>query len=198
MRYLLTMLLAAGCAAAQNSDVGFLGGISGPSGNTTISGGNTTASGSVMPSFQVNYAWEVLQRKADLYVELPLVIPVRVSGTTVTGPNGVSAAGTAGPDLFFTPGARLKVSPESRVSFYIAAGMGIASFAGTAMVTPLSVIAASRQNSFAVGFGGGIDLRLTRLLSLRADVRDFVTQAGLGGVAGRNHAIVQLGFAFHF
>ncbi len=188
------------CAAhAQNSDLGLLGGISGPRGQTTINGGTISSAGSVTPSFQVNYAWQVLQRAVDLYVELPLVIPIRASGETVVSPAGVSAAGSSGPDLFFTPGVRLKISPESRVSFYGAAGFGIASFGGTStIVTPTTVVAGGRKNSPAIGFGGGVDIRITRLLSLRGDVRDFVTESGLGGTTGRNHGIFQLGMAFHF
>ena len=44
----------------------------------------------------------------------------------------------------------------------------------------------------------GGDFRLTRLLSLRGDARDFVTREGLGGVTGRNHSTFQAGIAFHF
>lgn len=204
MRKLLTWTLWIELAAvfpaqAQNSDLGLLAGISGPRGQTTVAGGTVTATGSVTPSFQVNYAWQVLQRAADLYIELPLVIPVRVSGTAVVSAGRAVSAGSAGPDVFFTPGVRLKISPESRVSFYGAAGFGIASFGATsAIVSPATVVAGSRQNSPAAGFGGGVDVRLTRLLSLRGDVRDFVTRAGLGEVSGRNHGIFQVGFAFHF
>lgn len=209
MRLILSFVLLTGWAAAQNSDLGLLAGISGPKGQTyaiipagtsyVTLGGTSTTSGSVTPSFQVNYAWQALQRAVDLYVELPLVIPVRVSGSVVSGPGGSAAVGNAGADLFFTPGLRVKFSPQSRVSFYAAAGAGIASFAGTAtIVPPLTVQAGNRRNSFAGGFGGGLDFRLTRLLSLRVDVRDFVTGAGLGGVSGRNHAILQFGPAFHF
>ncbi len=194
----ITMLTV--CAAfAQNSDLALLAGISGPRGQTTVTGGTSTVSGSVTPSFQINYAWQVLQRAVDLYVELPLVIPVRTSGTVVSGPGGTFVTGTAGSDILFTPGIRLKISPESRVSFYGAAGFGIGSFGATAtVVLPATVIAGSRQNSPAFDFGGGLDLRLTRLLSLRGDVRDFVTRSDLGGVTGRNHGIVQFGIAFHF
>jgi opacity protein-like surface antigen len=199
MRTVLIFLMLAGVTLAQNSDLGVLAGISGPQGQTSVAGGTATASGSVAPSFQLNYAWQVLQRKADLYVELPLVVPVRVSGTVISGPAGVVSAGTAGPDLFFTPGVRLKISPESRVSFYGAAGVGVASFSGTStIVPPLTVVSGHRENSFAFGFGGGVDFRLTRLLSLRGDARDFVTRENLGEVSGRNHSIFQIGIAFHF
>jgi hypothetical protein len=192
-------VLVACAAQAQNSDLALLGGISGPRGETTVAGGTVTTSGSVTPSFQLNYAWQVLERAADLYVELPLVIPVRASGTVIAGPSGAAVAGSAGPDILFTPGVRLKFSPQSRVSFYGAAGFGVASFGATStIVAPATVVPGSRQTAFAVGFGGGLDLRLTRLLSLRGDVRDFVTRTGLGGVSGRNHAIVQVGIAFHF
>jgi len=47
-------------------------------------------------------------------------------------------------------------------------------------------------------FGGGVDFRLTRLLSLRFDLSDFVTRAGAAGVAGRNQPMFGFGVAFHF
>jgi len=47
-------------------------------------------------------------------------------------------------------------------------------------------------------FGGGADLRLTRLLSLRAEVRDVVTGRQFGGVAGRHHPVPLFGVAMHF
>jgi hypothetical protein len=50
----------------------------------------------------------------------------------------------------------------------------------------------------AFGFGGGLDFRLTRLLSLRAEGRDFVTRAGLGGESGRNHPFFTVGLGLHF
>jgi opacity protein-like surface antigen len=199
MRTIFAFIMLAGVASGQNSDLGLLAGIAGPKDQTTVTDSTTTASGSVAPSFQVNYAWQVRESTADLYIELPLVVPVRESGAVVAGPGGTAVSGSSGPDLFFTPGLRMKVSPESRVSFYAAAGLGVASFGATSTIGPsLTVVTGSRQTSLAFGFGGGVDFRLTRLLSLRADVRDFVTRAGLGGASGRIHAILQAGIAFHF
>ena len=45
---------------------------------------------------------------------------------------------------------------------------------------------------------GGIDMRLSRRLSLRAEARDFVSGANLGGVSGHNHPVFLAGLAFHF
>ena len=50
----------------------------------------------------------------------------------------------------------------------------------------------------ALDFGGGLDFRLTRLVSLRAEARDFVTGRGLGGVEGRNHPIFSFGLGIHW
>ena len=50
----------------------------------------------------------------------------------------------------------------------------------------------------AVEFGGGLDFRLTRLVSLRGEVRDFVSGRGLGGVAGRHHPIYGFGVGLHW
>lgn len=199
MRTILALLMFAGLGLAQNSDLAVLGGVSGIHGQTTYIGAGVGTLGTVTPSFQVNYAWQVLQRKADLYIELPLVIPVRISGETVSGPVVHASVANADPDIFFTPGVRLKISPESRVSFYGATGFGIASFGATSFILPgPTYVSRTRQNSAAFDFGGGVDFRLTRLLSLRGDVRDFVTRSGLGSTTGRNHAIFQLGIAFHF
>ena len=90
---ILTLFVAAaGAALAQNSDLGLLAGISGPKGQTSVSGAIVSASGSVAPSFQANYAWQVIESKADLYVELPFVAVIRSSATVVTGPGGETAS----------------------------------------------------------------------------------------------------------
>lgn len=57
------------------------------------------------------------------------------------------------------------------------------------------------SNSTAQGLlvaGGGIDVRLTRRISIRGEVRDLVTSAGLSGASGRHHVLPLFGIAFHF
>ena len=50
----------------------------------------------------------------------------------------------------------------------------------------------------AFAFGGGVDFRMTRLISLRGEVRDYVTASRLGGVSGNNHVFALMGMGFHF
>ena len=174
--------------------------MTGAENRTAVAGGTSTASGSDTPSYQVNFAWQVLQRKADLYVELPLVIPVRVSGMTIAGPAGAAAAASSGPDSFLArrvSALSFRLNPASRFMEPLGSASP-PSEQPPPSSRPFTVTPGSRRNSPAFGFGGGIDLRLTRLLSLRGDARDFVTKADLGGVTGRNHGIFQAGFAFHF
>jgi hypothetical protein len=195
IKFLLPMFLFTMFTAhAQNSDLAFLLGVSGPSGKV-VSGAQGYVNGSVGASVQFNFAWQVLQRSTDLYVEMPLIINARDTGTVAPG----VVTSSSGIDYFFTPGVRLKFSPQSRVSFYGAAGGGVASF-GTAevRVAGITAVKAGRSVSPALDFGGGLDFRLTRLLSLRFDLRDFVTRAGMGGSNGHHHGIFELGLAFHF
>lgn len=46
--------------------------------------------------------------------------------------------------------------------------------------------------------GGGIDVRLTRRISIRGEVRDLVTGAGLSGAKGRHHVLPLFGVALPF
>ena len=190
-----TLLLATGAARAQNSDFGLLIGATFPQG-TVASSPSPYVRGEVGVSAQFNYAFQAIQRAVDLYVELPLVINGRDAGLVTAG----TVSGSSGIDLFFTPGVRLKFSPESRVSLYGALGGGLGSFGAYESVTSSRGISLSstRTTTAALDFGGGLDFRLTRLLSLRVEGRDFVTRSGLGGSAGMHHTMVQFGIAFHF
>jgi hypothetical protein len=131
-----------------------------------------------LASYQLSYARQVLDTRAGgLYVELPVFT---VSNAIANG------AGS----ILFTPGVRFKFATQSRLSPYAVLGVGVASFGGSAV--------ASRTTTSAVDFGAGMDVRLTRLLSIRGEVRDFVTRPRLGDYGGRNHPVFGVGIAFHF
>ena len=193
IRMILASSLFAGAALAQNSDLAFLVGATGPSSGTV---GNGTVTSSVGSAFQLNYAAQLHETKAgQLYLELPLMIAERVKGTV--GPNVTSDTKDS---IFFTPGVRWRFTPQKRVSFYAAAGVGVGSYGTNHSFVGNGIVSntGTRTYAAAFGFGGGIDFRLTRLLSLRAEGRDFVTVSGLDGSGSRNHSFFMAGVGFHF
>jgi len=193
IRIFLLPSLFAGVALAQNSDLAILLGAAGPISSTIANG---IVSDSFGIGFQLNYAAQLHETKAgQLYLELPLMIAAQVKSTVG---NGVSDS--VKDSIFFTPGVRWRFTPQKRVSFYAAAGGGIGSFGTTLSYVGHGVVSDTlgRTTTAAFGFGGGIDFRVTRLLSLRAEGRDFVTRSGLGSSSGPNHSFFMAGVGFHF
>ncbi|MFB3779563.1 MAG: outer membrane protein [Bryobacteraceae bacterium] len=196
-RYSLTAavlaLLAGDFAQAQNSDFGILLGVSLRT-SAVVSPGRVESS--MGASVQLNYAAQLHEAAAGrLYLELPLLIAADSRGAVTT-----SIQGSKTTTVFFTPGVRFHRTIHPRVALYGAAGGGIASLARSDSVVGVGIVSSrfDRTTSAALGFGGGLDFRLTRLLSLRAEGRDFITKSGLGGERGRSHAFFTAGVGFHF
>jgi len=180
-------------AFAQNSDLGILAGV-GFRTSAVVSPGHVESSAGA--SVQINYAAQLHESAAGrFYVELPLLIASDSRGA-VAGVISASHSTT----FFFTPGVRFHHSIHPRVALYGAAGGGVASLADTTAVVSTGAVSSRRDRttSAAFGFGGGLDFRLTRLLSLRAEGRDFITKAGLRGEQGRSHPFFTVGIGFHF
>jgi opacity protein-like surface antigen len=197
MRFILLLMLLAGGAHAQNSDLGLLLGISGPTSDVNL-GTGTRISGSVGAHGQINYALQLRETSAGrLYLELPLLFGGHSSGIV----SSASVTGSSGGNVFFTPGVRLNIAPHSRVSFYVAGGLGPVLFQESNTVVASGLVNSNIRWTIAgaLDFGGGLDLRLTRLMSVRAEARDFVVSGPhLGGQNGYNHPIFGFGFGFHW
>jgi opacity protein-like surface antigen len=202
MKTVLLLTMLAGCAGAQNndraqnSDLGLLLGISGPTSSVDL-GTGARISGSVGAHGQINYAFQLRETSAGrLYLELPLLFGGHATGT-VAG----AVTGESGGMVFFTPGVRFNVAPHSRVSFYVAGGLGPVAFDESKTVVGNGLVSSDIRWTIAgaIDFGGGLDFRLTRLMSLRAEARDFVVSGKhLGGQDGYNHPIFGFGVGFHF
>ena len=194
MRILTLSILAlamAGAAVAQNSDLGLLAGVAHSS--FAFENGRTTSEYRI--GFQLNYAWQLLERPAGrLYLELPVIAPV---GSFALVGRGVSASSSA--RIFVTPGIRYQVNLQPRLALYVAGGGGIAmKVQRSVFISGINVSATSRTvTRAAAGFGGGVDFRLTRLLSLRGEVRDLITSPQVGFGDWHNLS-TQFGFALHF
>lgn len=206
----LLLSLAGSAAFAQgwqNSDFSFLFGgahVQGQVVATTIASGEstvpletTTISGSAGFATQLNFGHQITATKAGaLYLEFPITFLYEaagvVQGTTVTALNRNVQ--------FFAPGVRFKLPAYKRVSFYGALGVGWQLATDDYIVINGQVTSTPSSGIRPVlGAGGGIDLRISRWLSLRLDARDYVTFDVPSNVfsSGHNHVWVLAGFAFH-
>lgn len=194
LRTLAVAILGSCTAAAQNSDLGLLLGVSVRPSASTIGPGRIESS--VSASGQLNYAIQLHEAHAGLlYLELPLMYAENLS-SVIAGSVSESHTDT----VFFTPGVRWHYTVHPRVAVYGSVGGGVAVLSGSSSFIGNGIVRSSNGSTVtgAFGFGGGIDFRLTRLLSLRAEGRNFVTRAGLGGESGHNHAFFTVGVGFHF
>jgi opacity protein-like surface antigen len=191
-RMFLLLAVVVSSALAQNSDLGLLLGVS-----DTVTGQSTptVTIGTVSVSGQINYAVQLHDSPGGrLYLELPVVITSTQIGT-------VSAGGSAGIDetiVFFTPGVRWKFTPAARVSFYGVGGVGIVGISANVGVSGNASPTAfdSTGVTGAADLGGGVDFRLTRLVSLRADIREMPTFENVRG--SHHHEFFMLGVGLHF
>jgi hypothetical protein len=96
---------------------------------------------------------------------------------------------------------RLKTPTYGRVSFYgvLGGGFGWFSKVDSVFTAPNGTVEVNSGLHIrpVADFAGGIDLRLSRMLSLRGEARDFVSAANLGGVPGHNHPVFLVGLVFH-
>ena len=145
----------------------------------------------------MSFREEVLKenKSGRLYLELPLLVGGHVR-TDVGSGVLTSNRGT----IFFTPGIRGNLPIHSRVSLYGAAGAGLAG--GHRNDVSASAGQVITFNRYTVGLagsiGGGLDLRLSRLMSLRGEVRDFLSGTGFNGTTGHHYAIFGFGVGFHW
>jgi hypothetical protein len=196
------MFLLLGCASwaqgVQNMEfIGMIGGVN--SSGSVIEGTNAVISGSAGFGMQIGWAYQLPSPKSGmLWLELPITYAFEGEGTIT----GATVASVNRSSWYITPGVRLKTPTFGRVSFYGSLGGGFGSFGkiddvvsgANGTVTANSTV----QIRPVFDFAGGIDLRLSRLLSLRGEGRDFVSGANLGGVSGHNHPVFLVGLAFHF
>jgi hypothetical protein len=204
---------AASAQRAQNVDISIMLGAVGTSGSVsptmaTIPGGTSgpvpitaTYTGSFGFATQENFGYQVADfSKGSLYVETPFVFLWNGSGTVSGQQGNPSVTSIDHSSWYILPGVRWKIPTGTRLSFYGALGGGVA------FIHEKDVFLANQQvtntnNTLAkpvLDFGVGMDLRISRWLSLRVDARDYVHSAAADVSQHYNHAAVFAGVAFHF
>ncbi|MDR3702720.1 MAG: hypothetical protein P4L56_23950 [Candidatus Sulfopaludibacter sp.] len=161
----------------------------------TIPGTNVALSGSTGYSQQISYGYQVLRTPAgNLWIELNPMTFFSPGASTANIKGSFSPGG-----FLITPGVRYMVPVQSRLSLYAVAGGGVGTFDYPVVGAGDTPYVATNDTWHGVfEFGGGIDIRLIRFLSVRAECRDFVTGKGLDGVPGRHHLAPAIGIATHF
>jgi hypothetical protein len=192
----LGILALSGAAAGQNQDLALPLGVIAPHYSVTSRPASVVRAGAGV-AFQVNYGHQVTGTKwGDLYIEFPVILAWRgdafVGGYSVsTNSSGIGA---------FVPGARFRFPSFGRASFFVTAGGGVGWYDRNVVSVGRASVSLNggATATAAFDFGGGMDLRLTRLLSLRGEIRDLVTSQGSLDGGGHHNPIFAFGPAFHF
>src|SRR5579863_4441398 len=161
---LLLLLCPVGRAQGpQNSDFGFMLGASSFPGVAVAA--TSTQSGGFAPGFvrwnlQTSYAHQLHSFAiGNLFVEMPITFAGKDTPLVLRS------------NAYFTPGIRLKIPTGTRISFYAALGGGmvINGEKDTLVNGQLTARTDPTLLSPAADVGGGVDVRLSRLFSLRVE-----------------------------
>lgn len=161
-----------------------------------IPGTNVTVRSTVIIWQETGYAYQVSRWKAaGLWAEFFAPSTYLTSPESRTTNNSDTVQWDSG---IFAPGLRIMAPVQKRVSIFGAAGGGIGFFAYPELIPGPPTVLTRTAIHGVFDFGGGVDVRLNRRLSIRFDARDTVTGRGLSGVAGRNHPVALGGLVVHF
>lgn len=193
MKLLLIALLATCALPAQNNEVSLYSGWTRHS--SVVRPDSTTIEHRSASMFSI-----ANQCSSGSYGRLLLELPILwVDGRFQ--PSTRAALGRKATTTFVTPGLRLQRNLSHRTTVYAAAGLGFVATNERVDIQRLNFTATVTGTGYRAGLagsiGGGIDFRLTRLLSIRFETRDLITKRN--STLFRRHNITPLaGIAFHF
>lgn len=123
-------------------------------------------------TYQINYSNRVVNGEvASLHFEVPVIVAPRtgVRSDNFLLPRTYST-------VIFTPGLKLKVFPGGGFSPYVVSGIGLGRFSASDTNINGTPNTGDRTNtSFVFNFGGGVDVNVLGPLSVRGEIRDFMT-----------------------
>ena len=142
---------------------------------------------------------------AALLAELPIFV-VQATNTDliplIARPVFGNTSGVAG---FITPGGVVRFAPDARVSPYVLFGGGYARVVEAELLSTSPLRGGFRdKGTWAINYGGGVDLRLLGFLGIRGELRNFYTGAPQSAITlpeetrQRNTLLLTGGLVFRF
>lgn len=200
MKYPLLLLVSAtllsGTAWAQrvqNMDIYMLFGPAHTS-SSTIPGSDVTVQGGSGHSSATGYGYQIARSSVgSVWVDFSTTFAQPgLSGASIRGRVNNNFSG-------YTLGLRFMLPIHARFSLLgtVAGGGGSFYYHGIEAGAEPRVSSNSTMHG-TFQFGGGVDFRLTRMFSIRGELRDFVTGSGLNGSLGPHHLVPLIGVALHF
>lgn len=142
---------------------------------------------------------------ADLLAELPIFV-VQATNTDLVPLIARPIFGnTSGASGFVTPGAVVRFTPESPVSPFAFFGAGYARVV-EAQLTSTAPLRADfvNEGTWAINYGGGVDLNVVRWFAIRGELRNFYTGSTGDAIVlpaetrQRNTLLITGGLVFRF
>jgi len=191
-------LMAVGAASAQQSDSEFavsVGSLSGS--NPNVSPGPLVLGSSVV--FGANYARKFSDKKswASLYWEInALGSPFRhLSGSPASATSDIRS-------VFVTPGVRMQFSSQERITPWVDAGAGYAFYDSSGTdIAGAAVRSSGNTNTYAIEFGGGVDIVASKTYVIRGAVQGFYTgdpNYGVPATGGQFNFVISGGIVWRF
>ncbi len=127
-------------------------------------------------AFQFDYSGQIFKVGViALYANTPFAI---ATNNTIEVPQLVSGTPRGYRSYYFTPGLKLKVLPDSKVSPYVVGGYGFARLTprNRAANETIDIFDRVKEFSQAYSFGGGADVKINEHISIRGEVRSYHTK----------------------
>jgi hypothetical protein len=195
----VTFALAAVCTvSAQQSDSEFavtIGALSGS--NPNVASGSLVLGSS--PVFGANYARKFNDKKswASLYWE------INALGSPFRHLSGVPAAATSDIRSFYvTPGIRMQFASQERITPWIDGGVGYAFYDSSGTnIAGAAAGSSGYTNTYAVEFGGGVDIVASKKYVIRGAAQGFYTgnpNYGVAATGGQFNFVISGGIVWRF
>jgi opacity protein-like surface antigen len=172
MRLLPLLLFCAAIPApGQRQELGLMLGAFRPASRTLANSGEPVDF-STGTALYANYGFRLAAGGAmALFFEVPFVASPQHQ---IASPSNTLTRDLA--TLYLTPGLRLKFAPRGKISPFVAAGGGWALFEqSTQRIDGAPNPAPRTVSRGAFDFGAGLDIPIWRFVSLRGEVRDFLS-----------------------